>query len=219
MPGIDYAKKITQSIIKDLKQELTEKPFFIVTEADLQGYLYFKLLSKNDLSQPFFYRDKENFRIHLEFPRYYYEETDKIRKKGRYDIAILRKEKCDELVAEEEDLLDRRRVEVGFELKLDWDSRRGKIIQNFRADISAFENKDKDGKTKIVADSAVIINVNVGVCDERRSSQLDLSSIQTDITKEISSRKQVVTVPLFYVYLESYRKQGEMPQEMTILQT
>lgn len=215
MPNINYVMKLMRPIIDDLKQDLTDKPFFIVTEADLQGYIYSKLLSKDVFKMPFLdQKERENFMIHLEFPRYY-DNKGKIRKKGRYDVAILRKDRFDEVFTGGEDLLDKRRVEVGFELKLNWDSRARTIIpRDFDLDIPAFENKDKSGNRKIVADLGVMINVNVATDGNRRSSATDLSDLRAKV--ETLRGKSEATVPLLFIYLESYRKKGEEPREMTV---
>jgi len=89
METIREAVELLKSLSDDLKRELMKKPFFIVTEADLQGYLYSKLIENERLKEPFMDSEgKPNFRIHLEFPRYR-RENGTLKKVGRYDVVVL----------------------------------------------------------------------------------------------------------------------------------
>lgn len=192
-------------LVNNLKEDLVKNPYFIVTEADFQGYLYSKLLLKEEL-QPLLFDEtaekRANFRIHLEYPRYIIKkETDKLAKGGRYDIAILPEH--DSLHRRfEKDIPDQKLVWIGFELKTRWNVGAGQIRTDLENDIPAFWLIDEKGNKKIPSKYGIMFHLNVA----RKKKKSD-ETFQK-ISKEMREyRKKFPN--LFCVYVESYRENNK----------
>jgi hypothetical protein len=76
------------------------------------------------------------------------------------------------------------------------------------------EDKTDSGNRKIVVDSGVMINANVARDSSKRSSDADLHEARAKV--EALRREKEVTIPLLFIYLESYREKGEEPQAITV---
>jgi len=164
METICEAVELLRSLSADLKRELMERPFFIVTEADLQGYLYSKLIENDRLKESFMDSNgKLNFRIHLEFPRYR-RENGMLKKVGRYDIAILKKTQSGEFF---NDTFDEKEVWLGFEVKAHWNSSEKEIETSLDDDVPAFESKEG----KIPSELGVFFYINIA---KRKPCDLEL---------------------------------------------
>jgi len=193
-----HIKELLRTLTEDVKKELKAKPFFLVTEHDLSGFLYSKIFQMKAFQETF--QDiagKPNFRLHMEYPRYW-EEKGKPKRKGRYDLAILRKDKP--LKIFNNDLFITKQVWLGFETKLLWDSTGRRVVINMENDLPAFTNEDN----KIPADNGVIFHVNAG---RKPNKENDLMEIKRKM--EGLQKTKLVPNPLYLVYIESYRENNK----------
>ena len=188
METIREAVELLKSLSDDLKRELMKKPFFIVTEADLQGYLYSKLIENERLKEPFMdSKGKPNFRVHLEFPRYR-RENDMLKKVGRYDVAVLKKTQSGEFF---NDTFDEKEVWLGFEVKAHWNSSEKEIETSLNNDVPAFESIEG----KIPSELGVFFYVNIA---KRKPCNLER------IEQKIRELRKKTETHLFLVYIEAY---------------
>jgi hypothetical protein len=121
----DCVKEILSNLAKDVKEELRKNPFFLVTEHDLEGFIYSRLFMNKEIHEPFYdQQQRPNFKLHAEYPRYrkLYPEHQKYsgKSKGigsnrmRYDIAILRQTLQDDDPLFRSKYFSERKVEIGF---------------------------------------------------------------------------------------------------------
>lgn len=199
------AKRLLESLVNSLTTELSRKPFFLVTEHDISGYLYSKLFQMKELQATFSDLGEEgnrNFKIHLEYPRYRRKEG-MLRNKGRYDVVILNEHVPIEKEFENDEC-DKKPVWLGFEIKLYWDEKAGKVKNGLENELRAFWKRDEECE-RFPADCGVILHVNVAkTCG---SSDEEFSSIREEM-KRCQKDKNIAS-SLSLIYIESYRKENK----------
>ncbi len=192
MENFNDVKELLKSLSMDLIEELKKKPFFIVTEADLQGYLYSKLFKKFEDQGVKDTRGTPNFRIHSEYPRYY-TKKGKPYKSGKYDLVILR-DKFDP----DSEYFDGKPVWLGFELKVNWDEAEKHVISDLEDDLPAFTTEER----KIPSDLGVIFQLNVA---KREPCNFEIIKHRMKEFHENHSK-------IFFIYVESYYDEREPPK-------
>lgn len=208
MNDFNHVKELLKSLSTDLKRALFESPFFIVNEADLRSFLYCKLCSRSEFQTPFLDSSGDpNFRVHTEYQRYY--ATGAVC--GKYDIAILRKERPTYRLFETEDP-SIKQTWLGFELKSHWNSNLTGVLGAFENDRPAFENLDDERRAKIPSDYGVLLHINVAKV--RPTPKDDLRKIRSKM-KECNYHPKV-PIDLFGIHIESYCGNQE-PREVSYL--
>lgn len=211
--NLEQIKGILEYLINALEKDLEKSPFFLVTEHDLAAYLYSKLILRKDLQEPFCHykngKKQPNFRVHMEYPRYQIED-DKVKRKGRYDLVILRKENNTFGKPFEDDKFSMKPVWLGFETKLHWNVGEKAVGDGFLSEKMAFAKKDYRFERR-PADYGVIFHLNGA-----KKKQCDLGLI-VDKIKRFQEESEIKESKTFAVYMESYDEEGKEPNTVAIL--
>lgn len=197
MEGFNEINSFLSSLIDHLKKDIRQHPHFLINEHDLQAYIYSKLIQVPNFNK---YKkdgdDDENYLIHCEYPRGYYENNN-FRKIGRWDIAILDSSK----IQMKEMFWDEKPVLVGFELKVNIDETGKKVLIGIDNDQPAVESTEGVNQ---YAEWAVLFHINIG----KKKRDGTFNTVKDCIRELQRDNKRT-----FYVYLEFYYKRLK-PKEL-----
>lgn len=180
--------KHLKQIATQLKTALSKDPYFIITEADLQGWIYTKIIEIPEFNDHFTdYEGDDIYKIHLEYPRIRV-ANDEIVKVGVFDISILKQPSKTSPIYEAP--IHRLPSYLAFELKAKWEESDKKVMRRIGDDLPAFQKN----RNHISSDFGVIFHVNVA-----RKTKGDLVKIQKSLDRHKKKYPHV-----FFVYIESY---------------
>ena len=197
----ELTKRIVIDLVKELEKRLKRFPSFLLSEYDLQGFLYCELLKNQDLEETFSYRKEwgENFRIHLEYPRLF-SKSGKLKTDGRcrYDIVILGHSSKSKFLNDD---FKKKAVDVGFELKFLCNKKQEIVLDNFCYDLPAFDKTSSDWDYQELPEIGVLFLVNV------QKDKLTEVHYLEDIVNKIRKKKgNVEYCEILLCYLECTKK-------------
>lgn len=180
-------KNIIKCFLENVEEKIVQCPFYFINEHDLQGFLYSKLIENSNYNDYCINSNNlRNFRIHMEYPR-----RDKLTKKkiGRWDIAILKKNKYDS------DDFDEAPVLLGVEIKLNWDENTDEVLSDIDDDMPAIESSKNEND---YADWTLAFHINVA--NKKGKKNLDIKKIESELTKLKRDNPKT-----WFTYIQSYR--------------
>jgi hypothetical protein len=191
-------KKILNSLIRQLKNDLKKHPFFLINEHDLQAYLYTKLANEKQCSRYVDDGDEyENYLIHCEYAKGKYKKGEGTPGRRTWDIAVLN----ENLIPRDKNIyfdLGKKPVWIGMELKLNIDATKKELRETIYKDEDVSIESKGRGK---FADWAVLFHINIA---KKEYNKQDFKDIEDHFHKLKKKNKRA-----FYVYLETYREHIE----------
>jgi len=192
MKTSEEVKEVIQRIIDNLAKDIQEHPHRLINEHDFKAYIYSILVREKSCNKFVIDKDNdENYLVHCEYCRGYYQNNGKFKNIGFWDIAILKEEQDNKFWWKEKPVF------LGIELKLNIDEKSKKIIYDIECDQPAVDSEKGFNE---YADYALLFHLNIG----KKRKDETVEKVR-EYLEDLSNKNKKT----FYVFMQGYKDKSK----------